>query len=117
MIHKQPASLDIEVEQLREENARLVRLLRKHGIDPNIIEKSIDLEPTTSIPKETQQTKAAQAHQTNTLSPHQKISLFRSLFRGRTDVYPIRWENQSGKAGYSPACANEWRVNVRARRF
>ncbi len=37
--------------------------------------------------------------------------LFRRLFRGRTDVYPIRWESKtSGKSGYAPACANEWRA-------
>src|SRR5204862_229811 len=35
------------------------------------------------------------------------------LFRGRTDVYPIRWESKtSGKSGYSPACANEWRPGL-----
>lgn len=38
-----------------------------------------------------------------------KIALFMSLFRGRTDVFPLRWENpRKGSAGYSPACANEW---------
>jgi superfamily II DNA or RNA helicase len=38
-----------------------------------------------------------------------KIQLFRSLFRGRPDVYPRRWVNENtGKQGYSPACANEW---------
>ena len=38
-----------------------------------------------------------------------KIALFRSLFRGRTDIYPQRFESQkTGKAGYSPACGNEW---------
>ena len=32
-----------------------------------------------------------------------------SLFRGREDVYPRRFESRkTGKAGYSPACANEW---------
>ena len=41
--------------------------------------------------------------------PAEKIALFRSLFRGRTDVYPQRFESRkTGKAGYSPACANEW---------
>ena len=41
--------------------------------------------------------------------PEAKIALFRSLFRGRTDVYPRRFENRkTGKAGYAPACANEW---------
>jgi len=42
-------------------------------------------------------------------SPADKIKLFRSLFRGREDVYPRRFENQrTGKSGYAPACANEW---------
>ncbi len=41
--------------------------------------------------------------------PESKIALFRSLFRGRDDVYPRRFENRkTGKSGYAPACANEW---------
>ena len=42
--------------------------------------------------------------------PSTKVELFRSLFRGRTDVYPIRFESRkkTGRAGYAPACANEW---------
>jgi hypothetical protein len=41
------------------------------------------------------------------------VALFRRLFRGRTDVYPVRWESKtSGKSGYAPACANEWRAGV-----
>jgi len=43
----------------------------------------------------------------------EKIKLFRNLFRGREDVYPVLWENrQNGKIGYSPACANEWKDNI-----
>ena len=39
-----------------------------------------------------------------------KVELFRSLFRGRSDVFPLRWENpKTGKSGYAPACANEWK--------
>ena len=42
-------------------------------------------------------------------SSDEKIALFRSLFRGRTDVYPRRFESRkTGKSGYAPACANEW---------
>src|SRR3989337_2698129 len=42
-------------------------------------------------------------------SSQSKIALFRSLFRGRDDVYPRRFESRkTGKAGYAPACANEW---------
>ncbi len=42
-------------------------------------------------------------------SSQTKIALFRSLFRGREDVYPRRYESRkTGKSGYAPACANEW---------
>ena len=42
-------------------------------------------------------------------SPERKIALFRTLFRGREDVYPRRFESRtSGRSGYAPACANEW---------
>jgi hypothetical protein len=46
----------------------------------------------------------------NQLSPAEaKIALFRSLFRGREDVYPRRFESRkTGKSGYAPACGNEW---------
>lgn len=46
---------------------------------------------------------------TKTSSGDDKISLFRSLFRGRTDVFPQRFESRkTGKSGYQPACSNEW---------
>jgi hypothetical protein len=46
---------------------------------------------------------------TSASSSAAKISLFRRLFAGRTDIFPVRWENRkSGKGGYAPACANEW---------
>jgi hypothetical protein len=40
----------------------------------------------------------------------EKVALFGRFFRGRTDVYPRRWENaRTGKSGYSPHCAKEWK--------
>jgi len=46
---------------------------------------------------------------TNASPPAAKIALFRSLFRGREDVFPKRWDNtKTGRAGYAPVCANEW---------
>jgi superfamily II DNA or RNA helicase len=43
------------------------------------------------------------------LSVTEKVRLFRSLFRGREDVFPTRWENsRTDRSGYSPACRNEW---------
>jgi hypothetical protein len=48
--------------------------------------------------------------QDQALDNRAKIDLFRSLFRGRSDVFPLRWENlKTGKSGYAPACANEWK--------
>jgi len=42
-------------------------------------------------------------------TPAEKVALFRSLFRGREDVYPTLWANaKTGRTGYAPACANEW---------
>ncbi len=46
-------------------------------------------------------------------SSQEKVSLFGDLFKGRTDIFPKRWENgKTGKSGYSPACANEWKPTV-----
>ena len=46
-------------------------------------------------------------------SIEKKIALFRRLFRGRSDVFPIRWENRTtGRSGYAPACANEWQRGI-----
>ncbi|MEO6324282.1 MAG: DEAD/DEAH box helicase family protein [Thermoanaerobaculia bacterium] len=43
------------------------------------------------------------------MTPGEKVALFRSLFRGRDDVFPRLWTNRrTGKKGYAPACANEW---------
>ena len=42
-----------------------------------------------------------------------KLRLFRDLFRGREDVFAVRWENHGrSRSGYSPRCANEWQRGV-----
>lgn len=40
--------------------------------------------------------------------PTEKLEIFRGLFRGRPDLYPMRFVNREGKQGYSPACANKF---------
>jgi len=46
---------------------------------------------------------------TNESTDEQKVMLFRSLFRGREDVFPKRFESKrTGKSGYQPVCRNEW---------
>ena len=50
---------------------------------------------------------------TNYSSQEEKINLFRSLFKGREDVYPKRLESlKTGKTGYQPVCKNEWSVKI-----
>src|SRR5439155_2609592 len=42
-------------------------------------------------------------------TPAEKVSLFRSLFRGREEVFPTRFESKrTGKSGYAPACTNKF---------
>ena len=83
---------------LRAENARLIALLQAHGIE------------WRSPPESARR---ASAQDISRHSTEEKVALFRRLFRGREDVYPVRWESKtSGKAGYTPACANEWRDGV-----
>ncbi|WP_028601827.1 TOTE conflict system archaeo-eukaryotic primase domain-containing protein [Ottowia thiooxydans] len=83
-----------ELAQLRAENARLIGLLEAHSIAWR--EASSPSTQAASSP----------------FTTDDKVVLFGRLFRGRTDVYPIRWESRAGKSGYSPACANEWRAGI-----
>lgn len=42
-------------------------------------------------------------------TPEEKVQLFRLLFRGRVDVFPVRFvSRRTGKAGYAPACRNKF---------
>ena len=85
-----------EVAALRAENTRLITLLESHGIEWRPPSKP-----------------ATPPAEPSRLSTEEKVELFRRLFRGRTDVYPVRWESKTtGKSGYAPACANEWRAGV-----
>ncbi|SFB19923.1 hypothetical protein SAMN04515620_12512 [Collimonas sp. OK607] len=91
-----------ELERLRAENARLIDLLDSHKIRWQLSQRPASIEvlaPELCV-------------EPPSLSTKEKLDLFRRLFHGRTDVYPIRWESKAGKAGYSPACANEWRAGV-----
>ena len=89
----------LELKVLQVENARLIALLETHSIEWRLPPQPIAA--------------AVQVPEPSRLSTTEKVALFRRLFRGRTDVYPIRWEGKaSGKSGYAPACANEWRAGV-----
>ncbi|MBT2729479.1 DEAD/DEAH box helicase [Bacillus sp. ISL-75] len=44
--------------------------------------------------------------------PEEKINLFKSLFKGRMDVFAFRWESKDGRSGYTPACDLEWQKPI-----
>ncbi len=88
-------------EALKAENARLRNLLVQHGIT---------WEETLPPPGPELPFAAKSTHRQ--LTTEEKVSLFRRLFRGRQDVYAVRWESAKGKSGYSPACVNEWRAGI-----
>ena len=94
------AELEAKCQQLLEENKSLKKRL---GLETSPIQPA-----TTSKPVNQQEIALVVAASAKELSTEAKIQLFRSLFRGREDVYPIRWESKNGKSGYSPACDNEW---------
>jgi hypothetical protein len=93
-----------ECERLRAENARLTALLEQHGIPWEPAHSSTTFRETAPHHPSEQQHRH--------LHTAEKVALFRALFRGRNDVYPVRWESAKGKSGYAPACANEWRAGV-----
>lgn len=51
----------------------------------------------------------SESNVTNDSTQKLKIALFRSLFRGREDFYPRRFESKrTGKSGFQPFCRMEW---------
>jgi hypothetical protein len=93
-----------QVDRLRSENARLLRLLA--------------LTPSQARPPGPIQTGLFDAApgSVHAGSPVQtKVGFFAAMFGARTDAYAVRWENRrSGKAGWMPAVRGGWRRGVPA---
>ena len=88
---------------LHAENTRLIALLDRYGIEWRLPPEPAPPKPAPLVPES----------ELSRFSTAEKVALFRRLFRGRTDVYPIRWESKTtGKSGYAPACGNEWLAGV-----
>lgn len=92
--------------RLREENARLRRLLAVHSIPiPQLApEDPPPTKPVEMVPPVDREERA-----------RQRITLFRTLFRGREDVYARRWENDDGRHGYVPAAVKDWKAINKSR--
>ena len=96
-------SAEEECERLRKENVRLRAML---GI-PELVGGA------TTLHSGSDREDSAKASTAST--PEEKITLFRGLFRGREDIYAVRWEGSGGKSGYSPAGIMDWRAINSAR--
>ena len=109
-LSEQVARLTAECERLREENGRLQRLLSPQR------QSEIDLggQPPQHAITETAIAPAVAPKSSAGLSVPEKIAIFRSLFRGREDVFAIRWESADGKSGYSPASVRDWKTVMNA---
>ncbi|MCK5132873.1 MAG: DEAD/DEAH box helicase family protein [Candidatus Sabulitectum sp.] len=91
-----------EVVRLRKEITILKELLHRNGIlipetEDRLSENAVNTDTSISA---------------GVMQPIEKICLFQSLFRGRTDIYALRWQSKTGKSGYSPVCGNEWKPGI-----
>jgi superfamily II DNA or RNA helicase len=94
-VEKKLADAFAECERLREENRTLRNRLELSEIEASPPSIAPVVPPVGSA-----------IHSKS--SPEEKVKLFRSLFRGREDVYAMRWEGRNGKTGYSPAYRKVW---------
>ena len=109
-----------EIEQLRQENAQLRKKLGMEVSQPKADYRQSGLTSvgSNSRVEEAQEDTsygrnnpiyAKPARVGSNFSAEEKIKLFRTLFRGREDVYAVFWFNErTGKKGYSPACEDPW---------
>jgi len=91
------AALEAECARLRRENQELRQRLRVE------VEGRVDVQTPLSD-SQVQPPGAV----TNSSPANEKVALFRRAFRGREDVYAVRWTGRDGKSGYSPAALKDW---------
>lgn len=91
-----------EYDKLLDENEELKSILMQHGIRYSNKKTAKEVKSFSSI-----------VFSPVNFSLDEKVSLFRSLFKGREDVFARRWFSRiSKKCGYQPVCINEWRKGI-----
>jgi superfamily II DNA or RNA helicase len=44
---------------------------------------------------------------------HEKIAIYKNLFKGRDDIFAVYWEKaDKSNSGYTPVCLNEWKSGI-----
>jgi hypothetical protein len=91
-----------ELETLRADNVRLRRLL-------TLTEE----QARATAPDQATLSGAPQSPVSMASAPEDKIRFYLDLFRCRSDVYALRWENRrDGRSGWMPAIEGYWREGM-----
>jgi superfamily II DNA or RNA helicase len=91
-----------ELETLRSDNVRLRRLL-----------KLSEEQARAADPDQATLTGAPESPVSMRSAPEDKVRFFLDLFRCRSDVYALRWENRrDGRSGWMPAIRGYWRKGM-----
>lgn len=102
-------TIELLTEQLEESKAECTRLQKENEL---LKQKLTTYGERPKIRQTIEKSEKPNQHLSTSISIHSpvenKIELFRNLFRGRDDVYPVLWHARDGRKGYSPACKNEW---------
>lgn len=102
-----PTSRDSLAKEIAEQEAKLATLYRERAAVRSQLEQLRT--ELSALDSGKDRRDAAPSSSRSSMTSAEKVALFRSLFRGRDDVYPRLWENsRTGRKGYAPACANEW---------
>ena len=88
-------ALRAECEKLRAENAYLRSLLAPAEAGPNASQRRPP--PTTALTAAAPNSPDSGAPVTSDSPVAAKLALFRTLFRGRDDVYAVRWQSKAGR--------------------
>jgi len=91
-----------ELETLRADNMRLRRLL-----------KLSEQQARAADPDQATLTGATESAVNMESTPEDKVRFYLDLFRCRSDVYALRWENRrDGRSGWMPAIRGYWRKGM-----
>jgi superfamily II DNA or RNA helicase len=98
--------IEVEIEQTR---ARLAAIEAERKEHEAVLRELLSRRAAVALLSHQPNTVADAPTVTAPSSSTEKVALFRRLFAGRPDVFPVRWENRkTAKSGYAPACFNEW---------
>ena len=98
-------ALRAEREQLRAENAHLRSLLGLTDTEPSPAKLAFPPAARAAVEPDPPDSRTPVTSDSPVAA---KLALFRTLFRGREDVFAVRWQSKAGRSGYAPACAHEW---------